>query len=183
MPFRFNALLAHAGIDPKEVRLLRNHAVPADAADLFELWKRDVALFEAFQSYQKVSARAYFASPWWASFVTTRDGGTAFVGMYRAANPQPVTEPMVAPITGKPVEPGSYEQYQVTRDEALAYYAGRLLIEWGVMGPPLVTGDSVRGPRTRRSSSCAAASTPRPFPGRSGSARPWRDWRRCRQLD
>lgn len=133
-PFRFNALLTHAGIDPKEVRLLRNHAVPADAADLFELWKRDVALFEAFQSYQKVSARAYFASPWWASFVTTRDGGTAFVGLYHAANPQPVTEPMVAPITGMQVEPGSYEQYQVIRDDSLADYAGRLFIDWGLDG-------------------------------------------------
>lgn len=131
MTLRLNRLLEDTGIDPGEVRLLRHQTLLPDGRMPIDLWQGDIADFEAYQSYQKTAMRARFDSPYWASFVGTRDGGTMFVGIYEVGTPQPMTHDEVLASTGQVMPGGTFDHYPLTRNDRLSAYTGRLLIEWG----------------------------------------------------
>jgi hypothetical protein len=69
MPFTYNQLLIEAGLDPKSVRLLRHQTPLTDKRSLLDVWRRDRAIFEDFQSFQDTAKRASFARPYWAIFL------------------------------------------------------------------------------------------------------------------
>lgn len=93
MGLRFNALLRDSGIDPAQVRLLRHQATLPNGATPFELFDRDHAAFELYQSYQPRKRRAWFLGDYWATFVGRRDGSTMFTGLYAVGEAAPATEP------------------------------------------------------------------------------------------
>ncbi len=81
MPLRFNMLLADEGVAPADVRLLRHQAKYAGGRTPYSLWRDNPEQFEQYQSTQDPERRAYFGSPYWASFVVAPDtGSTLFVG-------------------------------------------------------------------------------------------------------
>lgn len=131
MPFRFNTLLEDAGVAPSEVRLLRHQTGKIRGRTPYSLWRDDRQGFERYQSYQRGGVRrAYFAAPYWASFVMPPQGGTMFVGLYAASlvgRPPPST---LDPLSGLPLG-DLLEVYDVRPMEELAQYAGRLFVHWG----------------------------------------------------
>ena len=130
MPFRFNQLLAEAGIDPAEVRLLR-HQTNVPGRSLFDVWQADRALFEQYQSVQRSVNRTSFLRPWWAAFIGAWDGRTMFAGIYAAGDPVRVEQETALPITGEIIPAGTLDRYMVTLTEHLQPYIGRLYIDWG----------------------------------------------------
>ncbi|WP_174275139.1 GIY-YIG nuclease family protein [Sphingomonas bacterium] len=130
MPFRFNILLEEAGISPAEVRLLRHQPNVAGKA-LADVWRTDQPLFEGYQELQASAQRASFTRSYWASFISTWDGRTLFVGLYAVGSPQAVDEAIVAPVSGHTHGAGELDRFPTERTEHLAAYEGKLYIEWG----------------------------------------------------
>lgn len=130
----FATVLRSADIDPAAVRLLRHHKVYPGGHTPYSLWRESPALFEQYQSTQDPERRAYFAAPYWASFVVPPRGDAWFVGLYSADLAGPVPTGMVDPLTGQVPGHGKgrqYDLYACRRLDALADYAGRLLVDWG----------------------------------------------------
>lgn len=130
MPFRFNMLLAEAGIDPAEVRLLRHHPV-VNGTSLADAWRADPAAFADYQETQASAQRSSFSRAYWASFVGTWDGRTLFVGLYEVGAPIALAEPFVAAVSGNAHEGGAYDRYPTVLSAHLQDHAGRLYIDWG----------------------------------------------------
>lgn len=130
MPFRFNMLLEEAGINSAEVRLLR-HQPKVAGRTLLDVWRTDRASLEEYQSLQPIAKRAHFQRRYWASFIGTWDGRTVFAGLYQVGNPEPLTAPVLVPISGGTDEPSVVERYPTHRLQSLEAYEGRLYIEWG----------------------------------------------------
>lgn len=130
---RFNMLLAEAGINPRDVRLMRHQHVASDGLTPYALWRDNLSEFERYQSAQNADRRAYFISPFWASFVAPPDGTTLFVGLYKigsysGASPEwidPLSR-LTAPEMG--IELDIYQFERLTEFDPLA---GCLRIEWG----------------------------------------------------
>lgn len=132
MPIMFNALLRAAGLDPDDTRLLRHQDKRADRGRTpYELWRDDRSAFEFYQSLQRVEGRSKFKAKCWASFVGTRDGGTLFVGLYSVKHLGPLKEDRPLPHMEGVAEAGSYDQYELTLQEALSDLSGKLQIAWG----------------------------------------------------
>ncbi len=131
MALRFNMLLEEAGLDPGEVRLLRHQTVLADGRTPLDLWRADRAAFEYFQSYQLHAQRAYFASPWWACFLGTRDGRTMFAGIYEVGEPRQLEQDSIFETTGEVMAAGENDHYPLTASKSLQDYSGRLYVDWG----------------------------------------------------
>ena len=130
MSFRFNMLLTDMGIDPAEVRLLRHQPVVC-GKPLIDVWRNNLAEFEAYQSYQTAGQRASFARHYWASFIGTWDGRTLFVGLYEVGMPTQVEEPFTSPISLERHEARTYDRYPASASALLEQLRGRLYIEWG----------------------------------------------------
>lgn len=130
MPFRFNMLLSEVGVNPAEVRLLR-HQPQVAGRSLIDIWRADRAQLEAYQATQSVSNRARFARPYWAAFIGTWDGRTAFAGLYGVGTPELVEEELIVPISGMIDPSGTVDRYPTERLDLLEQYEGKLYIEWG----------------------------------------------------
>jgi hypothetical protein len=131
MPFLFNTLLEDAGLAPSQVRLLRHQTGKVRGRTPYSLWRDDRTGFERYQSYQLGGdRRAYFAAPYWASFVMPPGGGTMFVGLYSASLIGAVAPGSIDPLSGNPMD-DRHEVYDVAYLSALAEYAGRLFVHWG----------------------------------------------------
>lgn len=86
----FATALQSVGIAPADVRLLRHHKVYPGGRTPYSLWRDSPELFEQYQSTQDPERRAYFAAPYWASFVVPPHGDALFVGLYAAELAGPV---------------------------------------------------------------------------------------------
>jgi len=135
MPLRFNMLLDEAGIDPKDVRLLRHQTGKIPGRSPYTLWRDNVSAFEQYQSTQDPAKRARFSAKYWASFVSPRDGGTLFVGLYSVERTGRVAPGVIDPLTGQVPGAGKanlpYDQYRCELSSILREYVGRLHITWG----------------------------------------------------
>jgi hypothetical protein len=135
MPLMFNTLLIDAGIDPREVRLLRHQTEKSRELSPFKLWSdRPEAFEQGYQCTQARKDRAYFASKYWASFVSPAKGETLFVGLFLVELEGAIPRDWIDPITG--TYPGreketEYELYKCERIEALAQQRGTLKVDWG----------------------------------------------------
>lgn len=125
----FRPLLIEAGLDPREVNLLRHR--PPGILDPAGAWRSDRAAFEAYQSVQKISARTYFGRPFWASFTLTRDGRTLFIGLYEAHLEGPLSPGQADALTGEVFNHETAERYSCTLRPELSEFIGRLVIDWG----------------------------------------------------
>ena len=130
MPFRFNQLLVDAGIDPRNVRLLRHQADLGRGRTLLNAWRGDRGIFEEFQSLQLTKRRSSFARPYWATFLGTWDGRTLYAGVYAASSPVIVAELSTMPLLETLAFPGTLDRFQTSLTDHLAAYSGRLYIEW-----------------------------------------------------
>lgn len=131
VPLRFNMLLEEAGLEPGRVRLLRHQTVLPDGRTPLDLWRTDRDAFDKYQSYQLHAQRSWFASPWWACFVGTRDGRTMFLGVYEVGEPTLVEQAFVFETTGEELKAGTTDHYPLTMSDHLRQYAGRLYVDWG----------------------------------------------------
>lgn len=131
MPFRFNQLLADAGLDPNQVRLLRHQTSLAAGRSLFEAWRTDRPSFIDYQAIQLASKRASFARRYWAAFFGTWDGRTAFGGLFAVGAPESVPGELVVPLTSAIMPAGTVDRYPTSLTPLLAEYGGHLFIDWG----------------------------------------------------
>jgi hypothetical protein len=137
MSLRFNMLLADAGLDPSEVRLLRHQTNKVLGRTPYSLWRDHVADFERYQSMQDSAPgqRARFKGRYWASFVAPSLDGTLFVGLYEVTLIGPVPKGTIDPLSGGPVggsdDRTPYDKYEYHRLDTLSEYIGRLSIHWG----------------------------------------------------
>lgn len=128
----FGNLLDLAGLDRKEVRLLRHqdnrypgHPTP------YVMWRDDRARFERYQETQGMGDAPDLRAPYWAAFVGVPGKETLFVGLYASELLGPTTDDRPHVMTGEIEPAGTIHQYRLTLMPELAEYQGRLWIEWG----------------------------------------------------
>ena len=132
MPILFNTILTEAGIDPKDVRLLRHQDQSSEKGKTpYELWRVNRPAFEDYQSTQTISNRPKFESPYWAAFVGTPAGETLFVGLYTVRYLGLLKEDRPMPNMAGVDRAGSHDEYALTLVPSFAEYEGKLCIEWG----------------------------------------------------
>lgn len=128
MPIMFNMVLKNAGIDPADVRLVRHQDNRPECKNSpYDLWKRDPALLERYQSIQ--SNEVFKVGNILASFVRTPMSKTLFVGLYRVDGKGVSDETDVDP-SSEVSSPGIIK-YAISRDDRLKDMAGRLVVDWG----------------------------------------------------
>jgi hypothetical protein len=132
MVLAFGNLLDLAGLDRKDVRLLRHqdnrypgHPTP------YVMWRDDRPRFEAYQETQGIGDAADLRAPYWASFVGVPGKETLFVGIYSAELVGVLPADRPHPVTGGVETAGSCHLYRLELRSELADYQGRLWIEWG----------------------------------------------------
>lgn len=129
--FRFNALIADAGIAVDRVRLLR-HETKRYGQTPYTLWRDCPDHFNDYQRVQSKVRSAWFASPYWASFVVTPDAKTLFVGMFAVSPVGPVPSGWIDPISLRDaVALAEYEIYDSILVSPLQDLIGRLVVDWG----------------------------------------------------
>jgi hypothetical protein len=129
MAILFKSLLADAGIEPKQVSMLRHR--PSGMFDPFTAWRTDRPGFEDYQSIQTQKNRSRFRRPIWAAFASARGGKTLFLGLYGAEFDGPVRSGETELLTGNPLDPAILDRYRCAPLPELAEYGGRLFIDWG----------------------------------------------------
>jgi hypothetical protein len=132
LPFKFNALLEAAAIDPRNVRLLRHrHACMDGDFEPYRLWRESYDDFVAYQSRQSARTEKIIGpARFWASFVVTPDEETLFVGIYGAAPKRPALFGAAsAPRANRAgMEPVVYE---LEERAELSDLIAKLSIDWG----------------------------------------------------
>ncbi|CAN5222930.1 hypothetical protein BH10PSE15_BH10PSE15_04120 [soil metagenome] len=98
MGLNFNLLLTEAGIEPRDVRLMRHQQSSKTGLTPYSIWRDDPAEFERYQSAQRADRRAHFASRFWAGFVATPDGSTLFVGLFEIDGYDTASQDWVDPL-------------------------------------------------------------------------------------
>jgi hypothetical protein len=133
--FSFNQALAGVGIELSRVRLVRHQERGASGLTPYDLWVKDVVLFDNFQSKQASKDRTKFGGRLpaviWASFVVPPTGLTLFVGLYDATFEGLLEKDETHEITLRPEVRGTKDRYSLSRRIELNDYAGRLFVEWG----------------------------------------------------
>jgi len=126
----FNPLLLEAGLDLKDVRLLRHANSTGRSA--YELWREDRDGFNLYQSVQAIDRRPDFGSAgFWASFGSTLDGETVFLGLYEVSFRGVGRRNLKKPHTAGVNRAGTYHRYDMKECAALQDLAGRLYVDWG----------------------------------------------------
>jgi hypothetical protein len=129
MAIEFKTLLTDAGLDPKQVSMLRHR--PDGVFDPFTAWRTERDGFEDYQSVQLQKNRSRFRRPIWAAFASARSGKTLFLGLYRTALIGPVGEGEHELLTGDLLDPAVHDRYHCQTMSELGDYGGRLFIDWG----------------------------------------------------
>ena len=129
----FNELLLSAGLNPRDVILLR-HAPGKTKRTPHDLWKEGGNSFDQYQSTQKAKKPIFRQSKYWASFVAEPDKSTLFVGIYRASLGDSSKIDWICPLSGE--TPGAKDAetpdfYDLELQPHLADYRSRLRIVWG----------------------------------------------------
>jgi len=133
MAILFSSILRDADLPLKDVRLLRHQtSAAARGRKPYELWRDNRPAFEVYQAHQAPKERASLArAQYWASFVGTADGGTLFVGLYRASYRGLLDAPCPMPHKDGVMLAGEWDVYDLILAEQLSDLIGRLLIDWG----------------------------------------------------
>jgi len=125
----FNYLLAQAGIDPREVRLIRHQdgRTKGDRTP-YKLYKQRPADFMEYQSHQNLYNEGRFGqAKYWAVFVGTPQKENLFVGIYEVRSKDRVVAGTV--VLG--VEEAEHLYYELNLTDFLEEYYLKLTIEWG----------------------------------------------------
>jgi HNH endonuclease len=134
----FNDVLRAHGINPDEVSLLRHQTRTDAGSSPFDLWTRDRAAFELYQSTQE--QRPVFRRPrYWAAFVAPAKMETLFVGLYEVERVEDGVIDWLDPLTGQTVGAGknkAYDLYKYRRVDALSDQIGKLRIDWANQDRP-----------------------------------------------
>ena len=165
MPLRFNQLLAEAGIDPAEVRLLRHQTDLGRGRSLLEAWRVDRGSFEAYQCLQLSAKRSSFTRQYWAAFFGTWDGRTLFGGLYAASDPARIEEAVEVPLSGGLAAAGTLDRFTTTLSDHLANYIGRLYIDWGGGSSGKRSWNQRADVQDKRITELHLDQTEQPFPG------------------
>ncbi|WP_152047603.1 DUF6508 domain-containing protein [Aureimonas psammosilenae] len=124
----FNTLLRSAGVDPAQVVLVRHQdarALKGRAPHV--LWRTEP---EALELYQRIQGKDRFpVGSILASFVVTLAGETLFIGLYEVTAKSKTPPDLVDPVSGKATDGKFF--YDIHRDERLAEYRGKLVVDWG----------------------------------------------------
>ena len=124
----FNDILAIERIDPRGVVLVRHQVRGRPGAPTpYGLWRRRDPRLEEYQRIQ--GQKRFSPSDTLASFVVTPRDETLYIGLYSVVAIGRVPEGILDPIGGHSVA-GLY-YYDISRDNRLADYAGKLIVEWG----------------------------------------------------
>ena len=133
MPIMFNTLLADAGFDTDDVRLLRHKDARAEKGRTpYELWRDNRPMFDRYQSTQGVIHESKLRAGYWASFLGTPNDETLFVGIYKVNNKQLLKRDTPKPHMNGMDKAGSCYIYSLELDARLSDLIGRLLIDWGL---------------------------------------------------
>lgn len=130
----FNDLLAKAGFELSEIRLLRHQTKAPNGRTPYLLWRDRRSAFDEYQSVQTQPNGAKLRSPYWASFVVPPSGGTLFTGVYSAELAGPSANEWIDPLYDRPgieLIDQQLDRYEIQLLPILEEYVGRLWIEWG----------------------------------------------------
>ncbi|CAH0498285.1 GIY-YIG nuclease family protein [Novosphingobium sp. CECT 9465] len=130
----FNDLLAKAGFELSEVRLLRHQTKAPNGRTPYLLWRDKRDAFDEYQAVQTQPNGVKLMSPYWASFVVPPSGGTLFTGIYSAEFSGPSPGAWMDPLHDRPgmeLAGQRLERYELQLLPSLQEYVGRLWIEWG----------------------------------------------------
>ena len=129
----FNEVLSDAGIEPREVILVRHSGQGATGRTAYQLWNEERESFELYQSTQKAGRRIFRQSTYWAVFVAEPGNTTLFVGLYQAKLDDPAKIDWVDPLSG--TFPGAHEGtvadlYQLQPISAFSHLSEKLRVRW-----------------------------------------------------
>jgi hypothetical protein len=125
---KFNTLLKGAGIDPKDVQLVRHQDRGPTGTTPYSLMRESP---EKFELYQSIQGREIFRRNLFAAFVATPSSDTLFVNLYVVGKPQRNSSPQTCPVREKTIETAKCWMYPVVRDNRLIDYSKKLIIAWG----------------------------------------------------
>jgi hypothetical protein len=133
MPIMFNDLLRQAGIDPKDVRLLRHQDGRSDRDRTpYRLWLHDPDAFMAYQSRQTVrTAREIGQSPYWAAFIVTPSNDNLFVGLYTVRDLGLISAGHVDSVSVIGEKEDEHHQFALELADELEEFRGKVVIDWG----------------------------------------------------
>ncbi len=134
MQIMFNYLLEQAGLDLREVRLVRHQDRRANK-DLtpYKLWSQYPDAFMKYQSRQSLrSARELSRSKYWAVFVAAPPRNeTLFVGLYQVISQEKVESGVVDSVSIRGKKEEEHICYDLKLCSELSEFRGKLVIEWG----------------------------------------------------
>jgi hypothetical protein len=133
MPILLNSLFHEAGLPLSDLRLLR-HAdnTAAKGRTPYELWRDERSQFESYQSVQSFARRSSFGdAPYWASFASTPDGHTLFLGLYAVTFQGVLDVDLPKPHMEGFDMAGSVHRYALALTDHLIDLAGKLYVDWG----------------------------------------------------
>lgn len=132
MPLTLNTILVGAGVDLRDVLLLRHQDSQAvTGKSLYALWRDERPLFEDYQRRQRADFRSRFSKRIWASFVGAPHGETLFAGLYVSSGSQLSAEPWTAPTSNRVTPAGHDYVFDLALAPELSELIGRLYIDWG----------------------------------------------------
>lgn len=161
MALTFNLRLRTWEVDPAGVRLLR-HDTRAVGRTAYALWRDDRAVFEGWQAIQRRDRRSYFTGTHWASFATTVDGRTVFLGLYEVDGPERPAAGARDPLRDDELDADWVDVYPYRTNVTASEYGGRLIVDWGLGTRAWA---QVAANQNKRITELAAAAVDPPFPG------------------
>lgn len=132
MDLKFNELLTKSGYKISTVRLLRHmdeSALPGRTP--FELWINNRSQFDLYQSVQTLGNKSNLNAKYWASFLGIPNNKAVFVGMYLVSYNGLLKNDTPKPQNDEIDLAGSRDVYDLTLQEHLKEYIGKLIIDWG----------------------------------------------------
>jgi hypothetical protein len=123
------SLLEEAGLPLAETCLLRH----AHRGRPYALWQKDRASFKRYQEMQLrdgLRTKTLDRHPYWVAFTSVPAGGTKFLGVYEAVNPQLNAEPRPMEVDDSFAAPGTHLVFQTRPLGYLSELSERLTIRW-----------------------------------------------------
>lgn len=130
MAIGFNYLLEQAGLDLRDVRLVRHQDGRTKGAGTpYALWMNRRSDFMEYQSVQSQRAASYFGTArYWAVFLGTPQRENLFVGIYEVLSKAPA--PAGTMVLGVALTDDEV-RYELRLTDYLEEYWSKLTIEWG----------------------------------------------------
>jgi hypothetical protein len=126
---KFNTLLKEAGVDPKDVQLVRHQDRGPTGITPYSLMRE--SLSDQFDLYQSIQGREIFRRNLIASFVVTPFSETLFANLYVVGPPQRNLSPQTCPVRRKVIDSGKCWIYPLSLDNRLMDFSKKLVIDWG----------------------------------------------------